>query len=147
MDIEAVSVQNYQVEITTRGHEWISDEPVKIGGDDRGPSPYELLLGALGACKIITAQMYANRKEWPLEGITLKMSLRKIDARDCDDCASEPGALVDLIEGDIHFKGDLSTDQIMRLHEISNRCPVQRSLTSETIIRVDVQPDPIGVRS
>jgi putative redox protein len=144
MRIEATHLQNYQVEITARGHEWVSDEPLKTGGDDQGPSPYESLLSALGACKIITAQMYARRKDWPLEGITLKMSLRKINASDCEDCVSEPGSVIDLIEGDIRFEGDLSVEQITRLHEISNRCPVHRSLTSETIIRIDNQPDIVG---
>lgn len=140
-EIKSKSIENYQVTISARGHEWLSDEPQTKGGDDTGPSPYELLLSSLAACKIITAQMYARRKDWPVESITISIGFRKIDAADCEGCRSEPGTKIDLIEGEIQFEGDLTPDQISRLHEISNRCPVQRSLTSETVVRFDKQPD------
>ncbi len=136
MRVNAKSIKNLQVEINARGHIWIGDEPESAGGDDAGPNPYDMLLGALAACKIITVHMYARRKEWPLESVQIRLETRKIHARDCDDCESDPNAQVDLIEGEISFTGALSDEQKSRLYEISNRCPVHRTLTSETKIRV-----------
>ena len=143
MVIIAHSIQNYQVEIKARDHLWMADEPLEARGDDSGPNPYELLLGALAACKIITVQMYAQRKKWPLTGIKIQLTNRRIHARDCDDCESQPNTLIDLIEGEISFEGDLTSEQLSRLHEISNRCPVHRTLLSETKIAVDI-PHPAG---
>lgn len=139
MPIIARSLGNYQVEINARDHQWVADEPESAGGDDAGPNPYDLLLGSLAACKIITVQMYAQRKEWPLEGVELELSTRKVHARDCEDCTSEPSAKIDLVEGHIRFEGDLTEQQLERLHQISDRCPVHRTLTSETKIRVAMQ--------
>ncbi len=136
MRVIAKSIKQYQVAITARGHSWTADEPPSAGGDDMGPNPYDLLLGSLAACKLITVQMYAQRKGWPLDGMEIRLDTRKIHARDCEDCESEPAALIDLIEGEISFAGDLSPEQLERLHEISNRCPVHRTLTSETKIAV-----------
>ncbi len=137
MSVIAKSIKNYQVKINAQGHEWVADEPLSAGGDNTGPNPYDLLLGALAACKIITVQMYAQRKEWPLTGIDLELSTHKIHAKDCEDCESETKGMIDIIEGEIEFHGDLTPEQITRLHEISNRCPVQKSLLSVTKIRVD----------
>jgi putative redox protein len=139
MPVSARSLGNYQVEINARDHQWVADEPESAGGDDAGPNPYDLLLGSLAACKIITVQMYARRKDWPLEGVQVELSTRKIHSRDCEDCTSEPDAKVDLVEGHIRFEGDLSEQQLERLHQISDRCPVHRTLTSETKIRVALQ--------
>lgn len=139
MPIKAKSLERYQVEITNGRHITIADEPLGVG-DDRGPSPYEYLLTALAACKIITAQMYAQRKGWPLKRVELSLEIDKLHARDCQDCESDPNTLVDLIRGEIRFDGNLNEDQIQRLGEITDRCPVQRSLTSETKIRMQVLP-------
>ncbi len=136
MTVSAKLIQNYQVKINARGHEWVADEPLNAGGEDTGPNPYDLLLGALAACKIITVQMYAKRKNWPLTGIEIDLSTQKIHAKDCEDCESDTKGMVDIIEGNIEFHGELTGEQIVRLHDISNRCPVHRSLLSETKIRV-----------
>ena len=80
--------------------------------------------------------MYARRKKWPLTGIELELKTHKIHAKDCEDCESDVRGMVDIIEGEIEFHGDLNSEQIARLHEISDRCPVHRSLLSETKIRV-----------
>lgn len=135
MKISTRSLENYQVEITAGNHVYRSDEPISDGGDDTGPNPYALLLGALGACKVITVRMYAQRKGWPLEDVHVDLSTYKVHAKDCEDCESDPDAKVDIVECEIGFKGDLSTEQIHRLKEISERCPVHRTLTSETKIR------------
>jgi putative redox protein len=127
-------MQGYQVEITSGRHQLIADESGEAG-DDAGPDPYGLLLAALGACKVMTVQMYARRKEWPLEGAEVKLSTHKVHARDCEDCESDPNARVDIIETELTFYGDLTQEQIDRLAWIADRCPVHRTLTTETKIR------------
>jgi len=134
MRVSARSVGGYKVEISTGVHTFLTDEPPGIG-DDAGPGPYDLLLSALAGCKIMTVLMYARRKEWPLEGVEVKLSTSRMHARDCEDCESDPSALIDLIEVDISFEGQLEADQVSRLAEIADRCPVHRTLTSETVIR------------
>jgi putative redox protein len=135
MDVKAKSLEGYQVEIQSGNHTWISDEPLGVGlGQDRGPSPYGLLLGALAACKLITVRMYADRKGWTLEDVEIKLKHEKIRVGDGDEFESPVGSLVDSIETEVSFKGDLTPEQVERLAEISNRCPVHRTLISETRI-------------
>lgn len=134
MIVNARSLTGYQVEITTGTHRLIADESVG-SGDDAGPDPYGLLLAALGACKVMTVQMYARRKNWPLEGAEVSLTTHKIHARDCEDCESDPNARVDIIEAELTFDGDLMPEQVKRLAVIADRCPVHRTLTSETKIR------------
>jgi putative redox protein len=138
MTVTARSLKNLQVEIQTDGHSLLADETIRDGGEDMGPPPYDLLLSALAACKVMTVLLYARRKGWPVESVTATLSHNKIYARDCDDCESAPNARIDLIETEISFEGDLDETQIARLAEISARCPVHRTLTSETIIRTKV---------
>lgn len=138
MAITARSIENFQVEINAQNHTIMADEPVEVGGDDVGPNPYDLLLSSLAACKIITVQMYARRKKWPLAGVELNMSTSKIHSQDCEDCESDPNARVDIIDTEIRFLGDLDEDQIGRLKDISEKCPVHRTLMSETKIRTKV---------
>ena len=137
MIVTAKSSTNVQVRIKTGRHEFIADEPLGIG-DDAGPDPYSLLLSSLAACTIVTIQMYARRKNWSVEGIELSLSTHKVHAKDCEDCESEPNARVDVIERQISFEGDLTPDQIDRLTDIASKCPVHRTLTSETVIRTEV---------
>jgi len=134
MRVSARSVGGYKVEISAGTHTFLTDEPAGIG-DDAGPGPYDLLLSALAGCKIMTVLMYARRKEWPLEGVEVKLSTSRVHARDCEECDSDPSALIDLIEADISFQGDLEAEQVSRLAEIADRCPIHRTLTSETVIR------------
>ena len=138
MTITARSLDNFQVEIKSGIHTLRADEPIPSGGEDTGPDPYALLLASLAACKIITTQMYARRKGWALEGVEINMSTHKIHARDCEDCESDPEAKVDIIETRIRFLGSLGEDQLERLLEISKKCPVHRTLTSETKIRTEL---------
>ena len=134
MAIIARSLENYQVEITDERHIMIADEPESKGGDDAGPMPYDFLLSALAGCKIITVQMYANRKEWVLGEVKVKLWHEKVLGKDCADCESEGNEKVDIIRSEISFSGDLTKEQIVRLKEISDRCPIHRTLTSETKI-------------
>ena len=121
-------------DIAAGPHSLRADEPRKLGGDDSGPSPYGLLLAALGACTSMTLRMFAKRKEWPLESVEVKLRHDKIHARDCAECETETGK-IDRIEKEVVLSGPLSPEQRQRLLEIADRCPVHRTLHSE--VRVE----------
>jgi uncharacterized OsmC-like protein/alpha/beta superfamily hydrolase len=116
--------------IIAGGHELTADEPASVGGADSGPSPYELLLGALGACTAITVRMYADRRGWPLRHVTVRLRHERIHARDCAQCETAAGQL-DHIKREIRFDGDLTGEQRARLLAMAERCPVHRTLHSE----------------
>lgn len=124
------SADEFVQEIHAGLHRFHADEPASAGGTDVGPSPYDLLLAALGACTSMTVGMYARRKAWPLEEITVHLRHSKIHATDCAECESKEGML-DRIERDIHFGGPLTDEQRFKLLEIANKCPVHRTLKSE----------------
>lgn len=121
-------------EIVAGTHRLKADEPPSAGGTDTGPSPYDLLCASLGACTSMTLGMYARRKQWPLESVTVRLRHSRIYAADCAECETKEGML-DRIERDIELKGELTDEQRARLLEIANRCPVHRTLTSEVNIR------------
>jgi putative redox protein len=118
-------------------HRLLSDEPVALGGGDQGPDPYELLLAALGSCTSMTLVLYARRKKWPLEGVTVRLRHAKIHASDCLDCEAKEGK-VDRIEREIELSGPLTAEQRTALLAIADRCPVHRSLTSEISIKTQL---------
>jgi len=126
--------EGYETAIRAGRHRLVADEPIAVGGTDRGPNPYDLLLAALGACKSMTLRMYADRKGWPLEEVRLRLRHHKLHAKDCEECRSE-GGRVDRIEVQLEVTGDLDAEQRRRLREISERCPVHQTLISETSIR------------
>jgi putative redox protein len=119
--------------IEARGHELLADEPVEAGGADSGPTPYELLLGALGACTAMTVRLYAQRKGWPLEGVEVALSHDRIHAADCRDWETCEGSL-DRITKRLTLRGPLDEAQRQRLAEIAQRCPVHRTLTGKVQI-------------
>ncbi|MBD8868159.1 bifunctional alpha/beta hydrolase/OsmC family protein [Nocardioides donggukensis] len=120
-------------DITVRGHRLTADEPVPLG-QDTGPSPYDLVLAGLGACTSMTLRMYAQRKELPLERVSVRLTHSRIHARDCEECESSTGHL-DRIDREIELVGDLDDDQRTRLLEIADRCPVHRTLHREVSVR------------
>ena len=121
-------------EIEAGRHRFSSDEPVAAGGEDSAPGPYELLLASLGACTSITVEMYARRKQWPLEGVRVRLRHFKIHAEDCENCETRTG-MVDRIERELEFLGPLDEARRARLLDIANKCPVHRTLTSEINIQ------------
>jgi uncharacterized OsmC-like protein len=121
-------------EIVSGRHRLRADEPEASGGTDTGPNPYDFLLAALGSCKSMTVAMYARRKQWPLEAVTVTLRHSRVYAKDCESCDTKVG-FVDRIECSLALVGPLSEEQRSRLREIADKCPVHRTLTSE----IDIQ--------
>jgi putative redox protein len=128
------SATGFAQTITVAGYELTADEPVEVGGTDTGPGPYDLLLAALGSCTSMTVALYARRKQWPLEAVTVRLRHSKIHAEDCRDCETKIGML-DQIERSVELVGILDETQRSKLLEIADKCPVHRTLTSEIVIR------------
>src|SRR5690554_6199806 len=120
---------NYQTEIRAGTHRLIADEPEEVGGTNIGPSPHQLLSAALAACSTMTMQMYAKRKKWPLETATVQVIYKVVDR-----LVDEKKVKVERFERRVELKGDLNEEQRKRILEISNRCPVKRTLDSEVEI-------------
>ncbi len=114
-------------------HAFVADEPASLGGAHAGPSPYELLSAALGACTTMTLRMYAGRKKMALDRATVRLRHEKIHAADCAECETREGR-IDRIEREIELTGALSADERARLIEIADKCPVHRTLHSEVQI-------------
>jgi putative redox protein len=129
----------FQQEVMSGPHRFLADEPVSVGGLDSGPGPYDLLLAGLGACTSMTMRLYAERKDLPLERVSVRLSHEKIHAEDCENCETKTGT-IDRIERAITIEGDLDADGRRRLMEIADRCPVHRTLKSEIDIRTVERP-------
>ena len=114
-------------------HNLVADEPEGFGGNDFGPSPYELVSAGLSACTVMTLQMYAKRKKWDLQNVEVHTSYGKIHAEDCTDCESN-NAKIDTFERQISLSGSLDPKQKKRLLEIADKCPVHRTLESNAHI-------------
>lgn len=127
------SASGFAQEVTVGGHRLVADEPIAVGGTDTGPSPYDLLLAALGTCTSMTIGLYARRKGWPLEAVRVRLRHAKIHAADCEGCETKAGKL-DRIERDVELLGSLDDEQRARLLDIASKCPVHRTLTSEIAI-------------
>jgi putative redox protein len=123
----AESNRKFLRDIHSDDHQWLADEPKRVGGDNLGPDPYEHLLAALGACTSMTIRMYANRKSWPLEVISVRLSHSREHIKDCEECEGK-GAQIDVLHREISFEGPLDNAQRARLMEIADRCPVHRTL-------------------
>ncbi len=122
--------EGFTTEIEAHGHSLIADEPPSVGGANLGPTPYDLLVAALGACTSMTLRMYANHKGWPLHAAEVSLTHKKIHAADCTECETADGR-IDRIEREVRLTGPLDEVQRQRLLEIADRCPVHRTLHSE----------------
>lgn len=134
-EVVVSSLKNLQHEVRYGdNHTLITDEPLDAGGDDAGPDPYTLLLGALGSCISMTVQLYARRKHWDLQRVTVRLRQQRVHAKDCQQCADDVEGYIHQIERSVTFEGNLSVEQRTRLHEISHKCPVHKTLTSPIVI-------------
>ncbi len=129
----------YGQRIMAGKHLLSADEPAPIG-KDAGPSPYDLLLAGLGACTSMTLRMYADRKQWPLEQVTVSLRHSRVHATDCAECDTQTGQL-DRVERTITLIGDLDDEQREKLLAIADRCPVHRTLHSEVDVRTSLEAD------
>ncbi|MEB8431094.1 bifunctional alpha/beta hydrolase/OsmC family protein [Cocleimonas sp. KMM 6892] len=121
-------------------HQFLSDEPISVGGTNQGPAPYDLLLMSLGSCTSMTIRMYANFKKLPLDDITVRLKHEKINAEDCEECEGRKGK-VDRITRFISFKGDLTDEQKQKMIEIADKCPVHRTLENDPIVLTQMVED------
>ncbi len=126
----------YENRVVIGDHQFIADEPVEVGGGGRGPDPYEYVTAGLGACTSMTIRMYANRKNWPLNSVAVRVTHEKDYADDCEHC--EDGRKVDIFDRQITLTGDLSEEQRARLLEIADKCPVHRTLHEPVAVRTEL---------
>ena len=138
-EVVVTSLSNLQNEVRYGGGgTLVTDEPSSVGGDDAGPDPYALLLAALGSCISMTVRLYASRKAWPLERVTVRLRQGRVYVKDCAECEGHGDNYVHRIERSVEFTGELTGEQRARLQEIAHKCPVHRTLISEIVI-VDVK--------
>lgn len=145
VDVAWAGGGRYRQTVRTNTHDWVVDEPITAGGTDTGPNPYDQLLAALGTCTAITLRMYADRKGWPLQHVSVRLRHDRIHAKDCADCTTSTGTLTRIRRG-IRLDGPLTDDQRNALMAIADRCPVHQVLRSETVIdthAIEPRSDPL----
>jgi uncharacterized OsmC-like protein/alpha/beta superfamily hydrolase len=136
----------YAVDIRAGQHQWRADEPADVGGQDRGPTPHQMLSAALGACTAITIRMVADRRQWPLARVSVAVRHSRVDAPVADDSnAAASGRKLDQFERRITLEGKLDAAQRQSLLEIANKCPVHRTLQSEVLIQTSLADASDGV--
>ena len=131
-------IENLQHQVIASPHSFIVDEPVEDTGDGLGPNPYDLLLGALGACTAMTLIMYATRKKIPLESVSVELDHERTYREDCEDCSEEEKRM-EKITRRITVRGAVSEEQKGKLLEIANKCPVHRTILSKPVIEDTVE--------
>lgn len=129
----------FGTQVLTTSHHFVADEPASYGGDDTGPTPYDLLLAALGTCTAMTMKMYADRKQWPFEGVRVQVTHERDHAEDCGHALDEDTAIQALYRT-VKLLGDkLAPEQRAKLLEIADKCPVHRTLEGHLHIHTHMQ--------
>jgi uncharacterized OsmC-like protein/pimeloyl-ACP methyl ester carboxylesterase len=129
--------EGYRTDLKTGHHSLVADEPRALGGEDAGPSPYDLVLAGLGACTSMTLRMYADRKEWPLDEVRVRLKHTRLHKKDEERAEDDGDARLDHVHREVELVGDLDGEQRARLLEIAERCPVHRTL--EAGVRVETE--------
>lgn len=129
----------YRTDIAAGSFHLTADEPAGVGGTGAGPTPYDLLLAALGACTGMTLRMYAARKGWPLDEVTVALREGRDYAADCARC-EQPDARLTHLEREITVRGALDGAQRDRLLHIAEQCPVHKSLAGAFHVRTTLRP-------
>ncbi|MEQ9814994.1 MAG: bifunctional alpha/beta hydrolase/OsmC family protein [Azospirillaceae bacterium] len=137
--VEETKSGEFQQWVVAGRHQLIADEPLAMGGLDSGPTPYDLLTAALGTCTSMTIRMYARRKGMALDQVRVVVTHDRIHAEDCAECETAEG-MIDVFERTIRFDGDLKQEEIDRLLQIADKCPVHRTLMSENVVRTRLVP-------
>ncbi len=119
--------KGYTTEVVVGQHKVIADEPLTVGGNDLGPSPYGYLMASLGSCTSMTLRMYADRKQWDVKDIKVHLNHSKVHKDDCEDCENK-NEKIDQIERIIELEGNLDEAQKKRMLEIADKCPVHKTL-------------------
>ena len=134
-DVIVTSLANLRNEVRYgAGHVLLTDEPLSAGGEDAGPDPYTLLLAALGSCISMTTMLYARRKVWPVERVSVHLRQQRIHGEDCEECVEKAEGFIHKIERQVSFEGNLTEDQLSRLQQIAHKCPVHKTLSSPIVI-------------
>ena len=134
-DVTVRSLSNLQNEVMYGlDRTLIADEPVEAGGEGAGPDPYALLLAALGSCISMTVTLYARRKQWPVQSVTVHLRQKRVHAKDCAECDQTMDTYIHRIERSVQVEGDLTEEQHARLQEIAHKCPVHKTLSSQILI-------------
>ena len=127
--------------VVAREHHFLADEPVSAGGFGAGPSPYDLLAAALGACTSMTVRLFADRRQIPLERVTVEAYHARVHATDCEACTEGHAPMIDSFECRIQLEGELAPADRARLVAIANGCPVHRTLeASSKVVTTEVSP-------
>lgn len=132
---------HYTTTLRSHAHHLIADEPRAVGGEDRGPAPYDLVMAGLGACTAMTLRMYADRKGWPLESVTVRIDHDRVHAVDCQACEGHGGMQSRFIRR-VAVTGDLPPEARARLIEIAEKCPVHRLLAAPSLIETSLDEAP-----
>jgi putative redox protein len=137
--IRATLAEGTAVQITNGRHEWRGDEPPSAGGTDTGPTPYELLLGSLAACTVITLVLYTRHKGIDISSISASYEFDRIHAKDCEDCEDDQKGFIDRITSNVEIGGQFDDAQRQRLTQIVSRCPVHKTLEKPVKMYDDVR--------
>ena len=130
---------DFTTEMKLGNHYFRADEPLRVGGNDFGPTPYELLAGSLSACTAMTIQMYAKRKGWAIANVQVHTSYSRTYAKDCVSCEDDPSNKIDTFTRIIKLEADLDEKQRARILQIADKCPVHKTLHNETQVLTSYQ--------